>query len=169
MNNIYLVGFMGTGKSAVGKELARRKKSGFIDLDELIELKEKRTISDIFAKDKEPYFRKLEKQALREAAGENNFVVACGGGIVIDPDNIRLMKDSGKIICLTASPEAILRRTSGTSKRPLLDVEDPKKQIQALMEKRAACYAQADETIDTSGLSVGKTAEKIMEKIGGRN
>ena len=102
MNNIYLVGFMGTGKTAVGKELAKKKKLQFVDLDELIELREKRVISDIFAKNGEPYFRKAEKRVLKEVSKEKKFMVACGGGIVLDKGNIKIMKETGIIICLTA-------------------------------------------------------------------
>jgi shikimate kinase len=82
MKHIYLVGFMATGKTCVGRELARQKKWPFVDLDELIELKERRTIADIFSSCGEPYFRRLEKEVLKEVAGQEKFVVACGGGIV---------------------------------------------------------------------------------------
>lgn len=162
MKNIYLVGFMGTGKSSVGRELAGRQKLDFADLDNLIELKEKRPISDIFAKEGEAHFRRVEKEVLREVSRENNFVVACGGGIVVDPENIRIMKETGKIICLTAKPEVILKRVSGTKKRPLLNVPDPKKQIELLIAKRAVGYAQADVIIDTLELSVKEVVEKIL-------
>lgn len=163
--NIYLVGFMGTGKTAVGKELAKKKKWQFVDLDDLIELKEKRTIADIFAKEGEPYFRRIEKLVLREVAKEKKFVVACGGGIVIDKDNIKVMKDTGIIICLTTTPEAILKRTAGYAHRPLLNVSDPKKQIELLLKLRSPYYAQADKTIDTSKISVKEVADKIFKLI----
>ena len=161
--NIYLVGFMGTGKTSVGRELARKKKCCFVDLDELIELREKRLIADIFALEGEPYFRCLEKQALKEVSQEKEFVIACGGGIVVARDNIKIMKDSGIIICLTASPEVILKRTSGYAHRPLLNVTNPKKQIGALLKSRAPYYARADKIIDTSKLPVGKVVEKISK------
>ena len=161
--NIYLVGFMGTGKTAVGQELAREKKWQFLDLDELIELKEKRPISDIFAKSGEPYFRRLEKKTLKEVSQQKKFVVACGGGIVIDPDNIRIMKESGLMICLTASPEVILKRTSGYAHRPLLNVSDPKKQIELLLKLRAPYYAKADKTLDTSKFSVKEAVDRILK------
>lgn len=165
MNNIYLVGFMGTGKTSTGKELARLKKLQFIDLDELIELKEKRLISHIFAKEGEPYFRKVEKQALKQVSKEKKFVVACGGGIVLDADNIKIMKETGMMVCLTSSPEAICKRTSACNTRPLLNVKDPQKQIEHLLKMRAPYYARADKTIDTSRLSVKETAEKIIKLI----
>lgn len=166
MNNIYLVGFMGTGKTCAGRLFARKKKRQFIDLDELIEIREKRSISDIFAKSKEPYFRRLEKQALKEVARENNFVVACGGGIIMDKENIRIMKDSGFIICLTATAEIILKRTSGYIHRPLLNVPRPKKQIELLLKLRAPYYAQADRVIDTSALCVEEVVQRIIKLTG---
>lgn len=162
MKNIYLVGFMGTGKSAVGKELAKKMKWQFMDLDELIELKEKQPIADIFAKKGEPYFRKLEKKVLVEVSKENNFVIACGGGIVIDPDNIETMKKTGVIICLKAAPSVILKRTSGYGHRPLLNVKDPKKQTELLLKLRAPYYAKADKTVDTSNISAKEAAGKIL-------
>jgi shikimate kinase len=165
MKNIYLVGFMATGKTAVGKELAKKKKWQFVDLDELIELREKRTIADIFAQEGEPYFRRAETRVLKEVAKEKKFVVACGGGIVIDKDNIKVMKDTGIIICLTATPSVILKRTSGYLHRPLLNVAEPKKQIELLLKLRVPYYAQAHKTIDTSKLSVNEVAAKITKLI----
>ncbi|MDP3732260.1 MAG: shikimate kinase [Candidatus Omnitrophota bacterium] len=165
MGNIYLVGFMGTGKTAVGKELAKKKKLQFVDLDELIELREKRAISDIFAKDGEPYFRKLEKRVLKEVCKEKKFVVACGGGIVLDKGNIKIMKETGIIICLTASPQVILERTSAHRHRPLLNVSNPRKQIELLLKLRSPYYAQADKTIDTSKISIREVVDKIIKII----
>jgi shikimate kinase len=165
MNNIYLVGFMATGKSIVGKELAKKLRRKFVDLDALIELKEKRRICDIFAENGEPYFRKLEKATLRKASTEDNFIYACGGGIVIDEENIRLMQRTGKIICLSAKPEVILKRAGGTSQRPLLNVPDPKKQIRLLLKSRQPFYRQADVTIDTSRLSIVQVASQILKSI----
>jgi shikimate kinase len=161
MANIYLVGFMGTGKTTVGKELAKAKGWQFIDLDELIELKEKRSIADIFAKDKEEYFRKAETRALKEVAREAKFVVACGGGVVLKAENIKTMKQTGLIVCLTATPAQVLKRTSGYLHRPLLNVADPKKQIETLLKMRQPYYAQADKIIDTTKISPKEVVRKI--------
>ncbi|MBN1914196.1 MAG: shikimate kinase [Candidatus Omnitrophica bacterium] len=163
--NIYLVGFMATGKTSVGKALARKKKWQFVDLDELIEFKEKRRIADIFAACGEPHFRRIEKKVLKEVSKEKKFIVACGGGVVIDKENIAVMKETGKIICLSAHPEVILSRTCSDTSRPLLNVSDPKKQIELLLKLRAPYYAKADMTIDTSKIPVAKVVEKIA-KIG---
>lgn len=156
---------MGTGKTVVGAELAKKKKWQFIDLDQLIELKERRSIRDIFAKDGEPYFRRLEKQALKDVAKEKKFVVACGGGIVINEENIKIMQDSGFIICLSAKPEVIIKRTSGTVERPLLNVKNPKEKIELLLKLRSPYYAKADRTIDTSKLSLKEVTAKILKLL----
>lgn len=156
---------MGTGKSSVGEALAKRQNKEFIDLDTLIESKEGRKISDIFAKEGEAYFRRIEADVLQQVSRKNNVVSACGGGIVINKDNIRIMKETGRIFCLTADPEVILERTKRSCHRPLLNVADPKKQIELLLEKRAVFYSLADETIDTSGDSVIEVVEKIIKMI----
>jgi shikimate kinase len=165
MNNIYLVGFMGTGKSSVARELAKRRKWQFLDLDELIQLKEKRTVSDIFAKDGESYFRRVEKRVLKEVSSQKKFIVACGGGVVIDPENIRVMKETGLVICLAAAPEIILKRTSGYMHRPLLNVVSPKKQVEFLLKLRAPYYAQAHKTIDTSKISIKEVVDRVLKFI----
>lgn len=160
---------MGTGKTVVGRELAKKKKWHFVDLDELIELREKTSIADIFAKEGEPYFRRLEKQALKVVARERKFVVACGGGIIIDEGNIRIMKDTGIIICLSARPEVILKRTSGSMHRPLLNVKNPKEKIGLLLKLRSPYYAEAGKIIDTSKLSIKQVTHKILKILSGKN
>jgi shikimate kinase len=164
--NIYLVGFMGTGKSSVGCMLAKRKKWGFVDLDELIELQQQRRIVDIFAKDGEAYFRKIEKKVLKQAATQDKFVVACGGGIVLDQQNIKLMKKTGTIVCLSATCETILKRVSSSTHRPILNVAKPRERIEHLLKMRAPYYMQADKTIDTSRYSVKEVVGKIIAAIG---
>ena len=156
---------MGTGKSAVGSELAKKKKCKFVDLDGLIELKEKRSIPDIFAQEGEPYFRRAESRVLKEIAKERDFVVGCGGGIVIEAKNIKAMKESGIVICLTAKPEVILKRTCGSTHRPLLNVENPKERIKLLLKLRSPYYAKADKTIDTSKLSIKEVVARILRSV----
>jgi shikimate kinase len=163
MQSIYLVGFMGTGKTAVGKELAKSLKFKFVDLDDLIVRKEKRAINDIFSQSGEPCFRKVEKEQLREIASQKNQVVSCGGGIVIDPENIALMQQSGRLIALTARPEVIFERTKNGVHRPLLNVADPLGRITELLNIRKPYYEKADALIDTSDLSVRQVVENILE------
>ena len=162
MRNIYLIGFMGTGKTTVGRELARRAARPFLDLDDLIELTARRSISDIFAKEGEAAFRRLEKKILAQASREKGFVIACGGGIVMDQDNIRTMKDTGTIICLVATPQVILQRTRAQAHRPLLNVSDPEKQIDLLLKLRAPYYAQADKVVDTAQLTPAQVVDRII-------
>lgn len=175
--NIYLVGFMGTGKTSVGRHLAMEKNRpksrglascsrsqwNFIDLDELIELQQQRRIVDIFAQEGEPYFRKIEKKLLKQVSTQNKFVVACGGGVVLDKTNIKLMKKSGILICLCASCDQILKRVSSNALRPILNVANPKERIELLLKMRAPYYQQADYAIDTSDLSVKQVVSKIIK------
>ncbi len=165
MNNIYLVGFMGTGKTVTGRALAKKLSRKYVDLDELIEEKEKMGIPEIFSKNGEAYFRRLEKEALKNISNDKEIIVSCGGGIVIDKDNIDIMKKTGTIFCLAASADVILKRTSAFNNRPLLNVANPKEKIESLLKERAPFYALADETIDTSQLSAVDTANKIMEYL----
>lgn len=165
MQNIYLVGFMGTGKTAAGRELAKGLKFEFVDLDDLIVRKEKRTIAEIFSQDGEPYFRKVEKETLKEISSQENQVVSCGGGIVLDPENIALMKQSGRLIALTARPEVIFERSKKGVHRPLLNVANPLSRIIELLNIRKPYYEKADALIDTSDLSVRQVAENILELI----
>jgi shikimate kinase len=165
MDKIYLVGFMGTGKTQVGKRLAKQLERKFIDIDELIRISENKSIAEIFKKMGEPYFRNLEKKMLLEVSKQQECVVSCGGGIVTDPENIKLMKQTGVVICLSATPDVILKRTKDSSHRPLLNVEDPKEKIRSLLAARQKYYDQADKTIDTSEISVEEVAGLILDFI----
>jgi len=154
---------MATGKTTLGREIARKKKWSFLDLDELITLREKRSIADIFAKYGEDYFRRIEKRVLKEVAKEDKFVVACGGGIVMDKKNIEVMQESGEVVCLAASIEEILKRTRGHSYRPLLNVKDPGKQIELLLKLRQPFYAQIKKSVDTSKYTIKQATERILK------
>ena len=156
---------MGTGKSSVGRQLAKQKGWNFVDLDELIELKQQRRIVDIFAKEGEAYFRKIEKKILKQVSTQDKFVVACGGGVVLDPENIKLMKKTGILICLCATGEAILKRVSASSWRPILNVAKPRERIELLLKMRAPYYLQADKTIDTSRSSIKQVVAKIVRML----
>lgn len=165
MKNIYLVGFMGTGKTAVGKALARRRGLRFLDLDDLIEEREGTEITKIFARRGEPYFRGVESQVLRETSDKEDLVVACGGGIVLNEDNIELMGSKGLAVCLDASASVIYERTKKFTHRPLLNVDDPEGRIRDLLDKRAPFYAKVKTHIDTSDLSIEEVVEEIVEMV----
>lgn len=161
MRNIVLVGFMGTGKSAVGKLLAKKLNKDFMELDEMIEIREKMSIKDIFEIKGEPYFRMVEKEVVKEASSRENIVISAGGGSIIDEENFKNLKNSGTIICLKASPETIIKRTKDLKTRPLLNILDPKKQIEELLKKREACYNKADFSINTDKLNIEQVVEEI--------
>ena len=165
-NSIILVGFMGTGKSAVGKMLARRLNRPFIDLDRQIERQAGRTVQQIFARDGEPAFRKLEAKAVQEVAALKEHVIATGGGVMCDEENVQALKNSGVLVCLTAGADTIMERTSASpASRPLLAGGDPREQINELLKRRAPYYAQADLTIDTTGRTLKEVSEEILCKI----
>ena len=153
---------MGTGKSAVGRKLAARLGRKFFDTDRLIEQEAKALISYIFAEKGEPYFRALEKRMINQVCNENSVVIATGGGAMIDEENVARLKESGTVICLTATPEIILERVRSNSDRPLLQGHDPLAKIRSLLADRAAVYAKADVTIDTSNLSIERVVESII-------
>ncbi len=163
MKNLILAGFMGTGKSAVGRLLAERLNRRFVDLDEDIEKREKRPIYQIFKESGEPYFRGIEKEAVKEVSQLKDCIIAVGGGAIVDPENLAAFKKNGIVICLLASVDAILERTKDNPTRPLLNVPDPRKRVEELLKFRAPYYAKTDYQIDTTDLSVEEVAEKILE------
>jgi len=166
VKNIILVGFMGTGKSAVGHLLAKRLKYRFVDLDERIQKKAGATIAQIFAKEGEPGFRVREAQEVKAAAELESYVIATGGGVMLDEANVRLLKRAGTVVCLTARPEVIFHRTTASlPSRPLLGGADPQQRIEELLKLRAPFYAQADLAVETSDRSIQDVVDEIMEKI----
>jgi len=165
MKNIILAGFMGTGKTVVGRALAKRLGMKFVDMDDVIEEREGMKIADIFAKRGEAHFRDVEKLVAKDIAVQSGLVVAAGGGAIIDEENVRNFKYNGVVFCLVATADKILERTKGHVHRPLLNVSDPKEKIGELLAKRAEYYARADYRIDTTDLSVNEVVDKVMEHL----
>jgi len=165
MQNIILVGFMGTGKTSIGRELAKRRGMEFIDLDDVIEEREHMKIADIFKEKGEPYFRQAEREAVRDVCGRKNLIVAAGGGAVLKQENVGDFASCGIVVCLEARPEIIVQRTSGHAHRPLLNVAQPIKKIRELLEKRKSHYDKIADHIDTSDMSLEEAVEKIMELV----
>jgi len=163
MKNIVLVGFMGTGKTAVAKLLARRLKMHYVCVDDLIEKHEGHPITDIFSASGEEYFRKIESEIIRDISDKSGQVIDAGGGAVLKEENVKNLKKNGILVCLTATPDVIYDRIKSQGTRPLLNVLEPKKKIQELLLKRAQYYAKADFTIDTSDLTVEQAVEKIKK------
>ncbi len=165
--NIAIIGFMGTGKTAVGRLLARKLGKDFIELDELIEKKAGQSIPEIFQQDGEIGFRELEIETTREIAARENSVIACGGGVVLNKINVDRLRINSVMVCLTASMEVILKRTSGSKEdRPLLAVSDRAQQVEELIKFRRPFYTRAaDITIDTSRLNVESVVERIIVEL----
>ena len=160
MKNIVFIGFMGTGKSSIGKLLAERLSFSFIDTDILIEKKMKMSIPKIFKQYGETYFRSCEKEVVKEAAGRSNIVISTGGGVPMFEANMQALKENSIIICLRANVETIMYRTRGRGHRPLLDSQ--KEKIQELLDKRKPFYEKADFFIDTDNLSPIQIVGEIM-------
>ncbi len=165
--SLALVGFMGTGKTAVGRLLAQKLGKDFIELDAMIEQKAGRSIPEIFRQDGEAGFRQLEIEITRAVAGRKNTVIACGGGIVLNTINIDRLRQECIIVCLTASPSVILKRTSvDKDERPLLATADRLRQIKELLKFRRPFYERAaDITVNTSRLKAEAVAGLIIERL----
>jgi shikimate kinase len=160
MSIVTLTGFMGTGKTTVGRLLADRLGKPFVDTDQRIEQLEGCPVASIFATKGEPYFRTLERRVVAAAVTEDA-VVATGGGAIVDAENYRYMHTAGPIVCLTADVDVILERTANDSTRPLLDRGARASRVRQLLAARAVAYGQADLTIDTSR----RTAEAVVDEI----
>ncbi len=165
--NIALIGFMGTGKTAVGTALAEKLGRSFVELDLLIERKAGKSIADIFQQDGETAFRELEVEVAGEVARDKNLVIACGGGVVLNAINIERLRKNATIVYLTASPCVILKRVAAEEgQRPLLKVDNPALAIAEMLTFRKPFYEQAaDIGIDTSKLDINAVAEQIVEKL----
>ncbi len=159
--NLYLVGFMGTGKSTLGRLLAHRLGFQFLDSDQEIERRRGKRIREIFEEEGEEAFRREERAFILEGHPDSGCVVACGGGMVTQPGMVEILKGRGVVVCLYASPETILERTRGNSCRPLLDAEDPKEKIRMLMAEREPVYRRAGTLVLTDNRSRGEILAHI--------
>ena len=166
-SSVALIGFMGTGKTAVGKALAQKLGKEFFELDALIEKKAGKSIPEIFRQDGEIKFRELEIEAAKSIAGRKNAVIACGGGIVLNTINIDRLRRECVIVCLTAATSVILKRTArDKAGRPLLAVGDRPAQIKALLKLRRPFYERAaDVTVNTSRLKAEGVAGIIIDRL----
>jgi shikimate kinase len=165
MKNIVLTGFMGTGKTAVGRELARLLNMKLVDVDTEIENSRQTTINEIFKQFGELRFREIEIEMIRKLSQRKDVIISTGGGAVLRQENVDVLRDQGIIICLMAMPETILKRTLHSSHRPLLQVEDPFGKIKELLDFRRPFYEKADIMIDTDDKTPRQIAEEIIEKL----
>lgn len=161
--NIFLIGFMGCGKTTVAETLSRLYGMEMLEMDRTIARKEGISIPEIFSSRGEEYFRGLETGLLRSLKGKDGLVVSCGGGAAMRPENVALMRDSGCICLLTARPETILSRVSGDDGRPLLKGRKTLPEIASMIESRRPAYeAAADFSVATDGRSPEQIAAEIL-------
>jgi shikimate kinase/3-dehydroquinate synthase len=169
VTNLVITGFSGTGKSLVGKEIARRLRWGFLDTDDEIVERAGKPIAQIFGQEGEGKFREVERETIRKACQQRQMVIAIGGGAIVDPQNYELLARTGIIVCLEAKPETIYERlfreatcSPGTEVRPLLTVDNPLERIRQLKASRQSHYAKADWTIHTDRLSISEVTEEVI-------
>lgn len=153
---------MGVGKSAVGRKLAHELGYRFIDSDQEIEKKAGKKIADIFAEAGEPAFREMEREFTENGHPSEACVVACGGGLVVQPGMSDLLKQKGVVICLFASLECILERTGRNNKRPLLNVENPEERARQLLAEREPIYMKAGTCITTEGRPIHEVVRHVL-------
>ena len=160
--NVVLVGFMGTGKSRVGRILAKKMGRRFVDLDGEIVRERGMSINEIFERYGEDYFRELESEAVKGVSSMEDLVISTGGGVLVRPENVERLKKNGVLICLTASAREILRRVGGRTDRPLLNVDDKIGTIEKKLEERRRFYDLADLSVDTEKGGPDLIAEEVF-------
>jgi shikimate kinase len=160
--NIVLIGFMASGKTLVSRELSKRLNRERVSTDELIEAREGRSIKDIFAQSGEPYFRVLEREVVRQLSLRDGLVIDCGGGVAAFEENLNALRSGGVCFYLYVTPESVLRRTSGRTDRPLLNVEDPLSKIKELLAKRDPHYRKADFLVDSNEDNISGVVDEVL-------
>jgi shikimate kinase len=160
--NLYLVGFMGTGKSTVGRQVARQLDFRFLDSDHEIERLQGKPVSRIFAEEGEARFRALEREFIEQGHPADRCVIACGGGLVVPPGMLELLRSRGVVICMHAPIETILKRTMHTNHRPLLQVEDPEKRLRDLYAQREEIYRRTGTMVLTDSRPLREIASHVL-------
>lgn len=163
-DNIILIGFMGSGKTTVGRELSQILNLPFIDTDLLIEEREGMMIRDIFRQKGEKYFRDLERKAVADVLIRKGQIISTGGGAVMNSELFSLMKDSGRVVALMANVDTLWKRLKKDKDRPLLMVDNPKGEIESLYLKRRPVYLKAHHIIWVDNKNPGAIAREILEK-----
>lgn len=160
--NLYLVGFAGTGKSTIGRLVARELGLEFFDTDQEIERRHGKAVARIFAEEGEPAFRELERRLVAEQLPAAGCVVACGGGLVVPPGRLDLLRRQGVVVCLHAPLEVLVARTARTAHRPLLAGEDREKKVRELFAAREPIYRRAGPMVLTGGRTKRDIAGHVL-------
>lgn len=171
MRNLILTGFAGTGKTTVGKQLALRLHAPFVDMDQLIERRQSRSIQELFEQEGEPFFRQLETALCGEIANWQGYVIATGGGTLINCKNLSLLGQENMIICLDCDIRQIWHRLAAAHDRPLFHSTNPEHkfaQMAILFKQREAAYARLPHHVDTTNRSVGEVVTAIMTLVRGK-
>jgi shikimate kinase len=162
MKNLVLVGFMGSGKTTVGKWVAERLGMTFVDMDHLIEQRQGQTVSHIFRAKGEPFFRQLERSLTRDLAAQQGQVIATGGGIVLNQENIDDFTKTGVVVCLWTEPHVVHERTKRASHRPLVEGDDRPGRIKKLLREREPLYKAIPNQIDTSQMGLEQVVDEVL-------
>jgi shikimate kinase len=162
IKNITLIGFMGTGKTTVGRLVAEQLNFEFLDTDALIEERTGKKIADIFAQNGEPAFRQLEAQLVEELGMRTGTVISTGGGLPTNPENLVTLKNHSLVFCLWLTPEKIYERVKDQTHRPLLHAADPLGKIRALLISREKFYKQADVLLNSDLRSAREVAQQVI-------
>ena len=165
LHNIALIGFMGTGKSSVGRLVAAQLRFELVDTDELIEQRAGKPISRIFAEDGEAVFREIERRLVAEMAGWRHKVISTGGGLGADEANLASLKQHALVFCLCATPESIWQRVKSQTHRPLLQDPDAPGKIRTLLAERTPVYRRADVLMNTEMRSVREVAQQVLHQF----
>ena len=163
--NIALIGFMGTGKTSVGRLVAEQLHFHYLDTDEMIQSATGKTIPEIFTNCGEPAFRGLEEKVVGELTTKTQTVISCGGGLPVAPQNLASLKTHALVVCLWATPAKIWERVKNQTHRPLLHDPDPQKKIRELLAAREPFYKQADILLNTELRSLREVAQQVVHQF----
>jgi shikimate kinase len=165
ITNIALIGFMGTGKTSVGRLVSEQLHFHYLDTDEMIQSATGKTIAEIFSANGEPAFRALEEKTVQELAAKTRTVISAGCGLPVNPENLASLKTHALVVCLWASPAKIWERVKNQTHRPLLHDADPQKKIRELLTVRAPFYKQADILLNTESRSLREVAQQVIHQF----
>ena len=165
IRNLALIGFMGTGKSSVGRQAAHLLHFTYLDTDQVIEARAGKSITDIFNQDGEPAFRDWERRIVAELVHRGRTVICTGGGLPMNPENLASLKTHALVVCLWATPETVYERVRDHAHRPLLAQPDPLPKIRELLAIREPYYRQADVLVNTEQRNVREVSIQVVHQF----